>query len=134
MNKLYRLSSIIFRALYSIGALVIVVFYFVFSGLIEEEGDNSLILPFLFCVVSVFVITLFHKVSLESKLSKVLQIISFFIILITLIGCFYLSVMTFKNNGSILIAVLFAMLALASVPLIYFVARNKKYSHYCQHG
>ena len=129
MNKFYQLSSIAFRILYSIGALVILVFYFVLYGLIEEQGDTSLILPFLFCVVCVYIITLFHKVPIESKLSKVLQIISFIIILITLIGCFYLSVMTFKNNGSILIAALFGMLALVSVPLIYFVTRNKKYSH-----
>jgi lysylphosphatidylglycerol synthetase-like protein (DUF2156 family) len=128
MKKLYRLSSIIFRAIYCIGAVVILFFNYALSGF-NEVNDNSLILPFLFCMLCVFIITLFHKVSLKSFWSKILRILSFFIILISLIGSFYLSNVILKNDGSILALITLIMLALVSIILIYFVLRNNKYSY-----
>ena len=131
MTKTYQLSSILFRILYSIVAIIILLFNVVFSG-IGEENDQSLVLPFLFCLLCIYTVTLFHKTPIETNLSKSLQIISVLLILTTIIGSLYLIITTLKNNGSIFALILCSLMLLTSITLIYFVIKNKKYRHYCK--
>lgn len=128
MNIIYLLASIIFRILYIIAAFIIILFNFVFSGIVEEN-DHSLDLPLWYCFLCVFIITIFHKASVESVLSKVLQVISILLISTTLIGSFYLMIAILKNNGSMSALIFLSILFFTSIPLIFFVFKNRKYGY-----
>ena len=128
MNIIYLLVSIIFRILYSIAALIMVSFDFLFSRIVEEN-DHSLDLPLWYCFLCIFTITIFHNVSVESVLSKVLQVISILFISTTLIGSLYLMIAILKNNGSMSALIFLSILFFTSIPLIFFVIKNRKYGY-----
>ncbi len=127
MTKIYRFTSIIFRVLNAIAAVLILFLNLVFSRLAEED-DLSLVPPLLFCVFSVIVITFFHKTSAESLLSKVLQVISVAFIASTIAVSFYLILEIIGNFGSYLALIFLSVLLVISIPLLYFVIRNRKYA------
>lgn len=126
LTKIYRFTSIIFRVLNAIAAVLILFLNLVFSRLVEED-DLSLLPPLLFCVFSVIVITFFHKTSAESLLSKFLQVISIAFITSTIAVSFYLILEIIGNFGSYLALIFLSVLLVISIPLLYFVIRNRKY-------
>ena len=127
LTKIYRFTSIIFRVLNAIAAVLILFLNLVFSRLAEED-DMSLLPPLLFCVFSVIVITFFHKTSAESLLSKVLQVISVAFIASTIAVSFYLILGIIGNFGSYLALIFLSVLLVISIPLLYFVIRDRKYA------
>ena len=127
LTKIYRFTSIIFRVLNAIAAVLILFLNLVFSRLAEED-DMSLLPPLLFCVFSVIVITFFHKTSIESILSKVLQVISVAFIASTIAVSFYLILGIIGNFGSYLALIFLSVLLVISIPLLYFVIRDRKYA------
>lgn len=127
LTKIYRFTSIIFRVLNAIAAVLILFLNLVFSRLAEED-DMSLVPPLLFCVFSVIVITFFHKTSIESLLSKVLQVISVAFIASTIAVSFYLILGIIGNFGSYLALIFLSVLLVISIPLLYFVIRDRKYA------
>ena len=127
LTKIYRFTSIIFRVLNAIAAVLILFLNLVFSRLAEED-DMSLLPPLLFCVFSVIVITFFHKTSIESLLSKVLQVISVAFIASTIAVSFYLILGIIGNFGSYLALIFLSVLLVISIPLLYFVIRDRKYA------
>lgn len=127
LTKIYRFTSIIFRVLNAIAAVLILFLNLVFSRLAEED-DMSLVPPLLFCVFSVIVITFFHKTSIESLLSKVLQVISVAFIASTIAISFYLILGIIGNFGSYLALIFLSVLLVISIPLLYFVIRDRKYA------
>lgn len=128
MNIIYLLASIIFRILYSIAALILISFNVLFSRIVKEN-DHSLDLPLWYCFLCIFTITIFHNVSVESVLSKVLQVISILFISTTLIGSLYLMIAILKNNGSMSALIFLSILFFTSIPLIFFVIKNRKYGY-----
>jgi hypothetical protein len=126
LTKIYRFTSIIFRVLNAIAAVLILFLHLVFSRLVEED-DLSLLPHLLFCVFSVIVITFFHKTSAESLLSKFLQVISIAFITSTIAVSFYLILEIIGNFGSYLALIFLSVLLVISIPLLYFVIRNRKY-------
>ena len=127
LTKIYRFTSIIFRVLNAIAAVLILFLNLVFSRLAEDD-DMSLLPPLLFCVLSVIVITFFHKTSAESLLSKVLQVISIAFITSTIAVSFYLILGIIGNFGSYLALIFLSVLLVISIPLLYFVIRDRKYA------
>ena len=127
LTKIYRFTSIIFRVLNAIAAVLILFLNLVFSRLAEDD-DMSLLPPLLFCVFSVIVITFFHKTSIESLLSKVLQVISVAFIASTIAISFYLILGIIGNFGSYLALIFLSVLLVISIPLLYFVIRDRKYA------
>ncbi len=127
LTKIYRFTSIIFRVLNAIAAVLILFLNLVFSRLAEED-EMSLLPPLLFCVFSVIVITFFHKTSAESLLSKVLQVISVAFIASTIAVSFYLILGIIGNFGSYLALIFLSVLLVISIPLLYFVIRDRKYA------
>lgn len=128
MNIIYLLASIIFRILYTIAAVIMLLFNVLFSGIVEEN-DHSLDLPLWYCFLCVFIITIFHKASVESVLSKVLQVISILFISTTLIGSLFLMIAILKNNGSMSALFFLSLFFFNSIPLIFFVIKNRKYGY-----
>lgn len=126
LTKIYRFTSIIFRVFNAIAAIIILFFNLVFSGF-SVDNDLSLLPPLLFCVFSVIVITFFHKTSAESLLSKILQVISIVFIASTIAISFYLILGIIGNFGSYLALIFLSVLLVISIPLLYFVIRNRKY-------
>jgi hypothetical protein len=111
----------------AIAAVIILFLNLVFSRLAEED-DLSLLPPLLFCVFNVIVITSFHKTSAESVLSKVLQVISIVFIASTIAISFYLILGIIGNFGSYLALIFLSVLLVISIPLLYFVIRDRIYA------
>jgi predicted membrane metal-binding protein len=129
MTKMYFICSIIFRILFGIIAVVIVLADFIFADL-TDKNDNSLMLPFIICISCISTITIFHNLKLKSVARKIFQVLSILFVLATLIYSIYSSILILENDGSKLFLLLNVILSMVCLPLVYFLFHDRQYCHY----
>lgn len=126
MTKAYKLCSRAYRVLLGLFVGVFLLLSSLFSDF-NDSNDTSGMWFVLFCVLTVIILSIFHRLADDNRYKIVVQIIACLLVL-TSLG-FLLFLFFSGEDGNLLIKSVFLITIVINTGLLFYLVQDQKYNH-----